>query len=605
MSLGEDSSSRTVLRPKRLEAVDVVLHPIALLHATRGRVSGAIAARDRWVQAAEFPERIEHIFAFDRDDAKSVAGLDAYRHVVVEQRDQGCVAAWNLAARASKGQILIQLSDDWLPIRHWDTKIEGRFRDVSKPGVLRVSDGRRVDDLLAFAIFTRAYLELIGGDFLAPEYFGVYSDDEFSLRAYQNGAVIDARDIVFEHCHPSFAEGAVYDETHKRQNDDARYCEGRKIFLRRNPTARGHWLHEGTEQRYYLPPGHFYAQNIVGPSVPSPSPLGRILPYSTCLPQDFTYQIGDRSALPRSKRSLLRRVANRFLGSIQAGIRRWNQSAFQSTLWTAKKEPFDTAAVSANWDENIPVFIVHYDQPDYLERMVSQLLRLGVKERDIVILDNASVGIDSLALLEKICATGTKVERLERNFGPHEIFAPESGVKWPRIFALTDPDLEFDPRMPRSFREDFARIALACKVWKCGCAISLADAHLFSKRPYLLGLSIEDWEKQYWTKKHDDLPVGLQLKLQGWGADVYDAPVDTTFAVYHRDAPRKDFMEGVRVAGPFSCRHLPWYEADVTKSKGTTCSAGSCDDGQGRHGESSTSTSLGRKYFSTTARIKN
>ena len=90
---------------------------ISLLHATRGRVVGAIAARDRWLQAAEFPERIEHIFAFDRDDTASVEGFGAYRHVIVEEQDKGCVAAWNLATRASNGQILIQLSDDWLPIR--------------------------------------------------------------------------------------------------------------------------------------------------------------------------------------------------------------------------------------------------------------------------------------------------------------------------------------------------------------------------------------------------------------------------------------------------------------------------------------------------------
>lgn len=578
---------------------------ISLLHATRGRVEGARAARERWLHAAEFPDRIEHIFAYDRDDADSVTGLSAYQHVIAEARDKGCVAAWNLAAQASKGQILIQLSDDWLPILHWDTKIAARFRDASKAGVLRVSDGRRVDDLLAFAIFTRAYLELLGGDFLAPEYFGVYSDDEFSLRAYQSGAVIDARDIVFEHCHPSFSEGAVCDETHKRQNDDARYCEGRKIFLRRNPSARGHWLHEGTEQRYYLPPGHFYAQNIVGPSVPSPSPLGRTLPYSSSLPADFTYQLGDRSASPRPQRPLLWRAAKRLLGSIQAATRHWRRPVFQSTLWSAEKETFDTVALSANLNGNIPVFIVHHEQPEYLENMMSQLLRLGVNERDIVILDNASAGVDSIALLEKAHASGINVTRLERNFGPHGIFAPESGIRWPEVFALTDPDLEFDPRMPRSFREDFARIALVCKVWKCGCAISLADAHLFSKRPYLQGLTIEEWERQYWKKKYDDLPADLRLQLRGWDADVYNAPVDTTFAVYLRDAPRKDFMEGVRVAGAFSCRHLPWYEADHPGPEGSagTARAG-CHNGRRGVDETSASTAPGRKYFSTTARIK-
>lgn len=557
---------------------------ISLLHATRGRVAGAIAARDRWLQAAEFPERIEHIFAFDRDDAKSVAGLNAYRHVVVEERNRGCVAAWNLAARTGKGEIFIQLSDDWMPIRHWDTKIAARFRDISKPGVLRVSDGRRVDDLLAFAIFTRAYLELLGGAFLAQEYFGVYSDDEFSLRACQNGVVIDARDIVFEHCHPSFTAKAVFDETHARQNDDARFAQGRKIFLRRNPTARGHWLHEGTEQRYYLPPGHFYAQNIVGPSVPLPSPLGRTLPYLQSLPAGFTYQLGDRSASSRPEKPLLWRAANRLLGSIQAAIRHWRRPVFQSTLWSAEKETFDTVALSANLSGNIPVFIVHHEQPEYLENMISQLLRLGVSECDIVILDNASSGVASIVLLEKARASGIKVTRLERNFGPHEIFAPESGIAWPPVFALTDPDLEFDPHIPATFRQDFLRVALACKVWKCGCAISLADAHLFSKQPYLLGQTIEQWERQYWQEEFTQIPREVADTLRDRHATVFVAPVDTTFAVYIRDAPRKDFMEGVRVSGFYECRHLPWYpEYNPNKSVSSGAPA--------------------QSYFSTTAKI--
>ena len=118
------------------------------------------------------------------------------------------------------------------------------------------------------------------------------------------------------------------------------------------------------------------------------------------------------------------------------------------------------------------------------------------------------------------------------------------------------------------------------------------------------GLTIEEWEKQYWNKKHDDLPTDLRLQLQGWGADVYNAPVDTTFAVYLRDAPRKDFMEGVRVSGVFSCRHIPWYEADAHELEGNADAGDSRDNGRGRGGETSTSTSPSRKYFSTTARVK-
>jgi len=229
---------------------------ISLLHATRGRAAEAAKARSLWLASAEFPGRVEHIFVFDRDDAESVARLRAYRHVVVEERDKGCVAAWNLATRASKGQILIQLSDGWLPIPNWDRIIYERCRDVSKAGVLRISDGCRVDDLLCMAIFTRPWLEQLGGDFLCPEFFGVYSDDEFSFRAYEAGVVIDARDIVFTHLHPNYDKTMEVNETHRRQNDSARLLEGKDVFVRRNPQAFGRWIHDWTDARYYLPAGH-------------------------------------------------------------------------------------------------------------------------------------------------------------------------------------------------------------------------------------------------------------------------------------------------------------------------------------------------------------
>ena len=36
--------------------------------------------------------------------------------------------------------------------------------------------------------------------------------------------------------------------------------------------------------------------------------------------------------------------------------------------------------------------------------------------------------------------------------------------------------------------------------------------------------------------------------------------MDTTFAVYSRDAARQDFLDAARVAGCFEARHLPWYK---------------------------------------------
>lgn len=533
-------------------------HDISLLHATRGRVAGAIAARDRWLQAAEFPERIEHIFAFDRDDAESMAGLSAYRHVVVEERDKGCVAAWNLAARASAGQILIQLSDDWLPIRHWDTKIAARFRDASRSGVLRVSDGRRVDDLLCMAIFTRAYLELLGGDFLGPEYFGVYSDDEFSFRAYQHGVVIDARDLVFEHCHPSFSAEAVYDETHRRQNNELRFLEGRRIFLARNSSARGRWLHEGTEERQYLPPGHAYAINTVAPVVKARSPIGRDLPLHNsngCLPAKSSQQ---HSPSSEGLAARLAGRAGRILGYVLSELR--EKPSPESTLWPANTPSRSPYICSPRTE--IPIYILSFNQPTYLRNMIRQLRGLEVKPSEIRIIDNASSFPPALDYLRELENQGFGVLRMERNFGPHEIFSPEAGIDWPEVFALTDPDLQFHPDMPPTFRRDLLKFAAACGVWKCGCALSLEDSERFRPIDYHEGRSIAEWESQFWDSPRTLADPELVANLRQWGATVYDAPVDTTFAVYVKSRERASFLEGVRVSGVFACRHLPWYRRE-------------------------------------------
>lgn len=212
----------------------------SLLHATRGRPEQALKAREYFFKAAVCPLGIEHIFAIDPDDTESLEKLKLYRHVVVENPN-GCVKAWNAAAEACRGHVMLQLSDDWLPCLEWDEKCWAAFGDVSKPAVLAVSDNRRKDALMCMAILTRARYEQQGKEVFSPEYFGVYSDNEFSFRAYRDGVVIDARkSVIFQHNHPCFEGKSLeqMDATYQRQNAQARYDEGRAIFERRNPDAK-------------------------------------------------------------------------------------------------------------------------------------------------------------------------------------------------------------------------------------------------------------------------------------------------------------------------------------------------------------------------------
>lgn len=246
---------------------------ISLLHATRGRPDLALAAREQWLKAATHPERVEHIFAVDFDDAPTLEAVADLPHRVVAQRGGGCVAAWNLAADASTGDVLVQLSDDWTPTAGWDEEFVRRLRDVSQSAVLRPSDGHRRDDLLCMAILTRARYEQ-QGEFLHHGYQGVFSDDEFSFRAYLDGVVIDARDLVLTHHHPFYDSNVAHDETYANQNNAERSSSGRDLFLKRNPKAMGHWLHENTWERFFVPLGSAAVESTAKASAgPQASPV--------------------------------------------------------------------------------------------------------------------------------------------------------------------------------------------------------------------------------------------------------------------------------------------------------------------------------------------
>lgn len=209
---------------------------ISLIHATRGRAKHALACRNIWMKTAAVPLGVEHVFAIDADDHATLAALQHHRHVVVNEPN-GCVKAWNAAAAESSGEILIQLSDDWLPCANWDDMIVEAFAGTKEPRVLAIDDGQRKDALLCMAVLNRARYEAQGREMFSPEYFGVFSDNEFTVRAYDDGCVIQAQHIQFRHCHPIFDGKPVeqWDDTHRRQNAPERYAHGLEVFNRRNP----------------------------------------------------------------------------------------------------------------------------------------------------------------------------------------------------------------------------------------------------------------------------------------------------------------------------------------------------------------------------------
>ena len=211
---------------------------ISLLHATRGRPELAAACRSQFLAAAKHPQRVEHLFAIDHDDAASLAALAELPQVVVTE-GEGCVAAWNLAAEQCRGNILVQLSDDWEAPEGWDDALSQRLPDPKKEAVLAVGDACRTDEILTMAILTRARY-LAQGHLFHPGYFSMMSDYEFTHRAYRDGIVVEARDLVFRHLHANTG-ARDWDETYARQNAGEHYRAGFDHFIARNPDALRNW----------------------------------------------------------------------------------------------------------------------------------------------------------------------------------------------------------------------------------------------------------------------------------------------------------------------------------------------------------------------------
>ncbi len=198
---------------------------IALVHATRGRIEQATLARKMALDLAERPDQIEYLFVFDPADQESAEWLSRFHHLRIPGDS---VTAWNAGCFATEAPVIVQMSDDFAFPARWDQLILDRIGDYSKPSVLAVSDGVRKDQLLTMAILTRAYWRLDWFLF-HPWFQSVYSDDAFTELAYKRGAVIEARDLVFQHNHP-IKTGQALDATYANQNSPQRYHDGKKLL---------------------------------------------------------------------------------------------------------------------------------------------------------------------------------------------------------------------------------------------------------------------------------------------------------------------------------------------------------------------------------------
>lgn len=192
----------------------------------------------------------------------------------------------------------------------------------------------------------------------------------------------------------------------------------------------------------------------------------------------------------------------------------------------------------------IPIYIIAYNNLTYIKNMISQCEKFTT---NIWIIDNAST---NPKLLEYYKTFKYSLIRLSSNIGPRKCLEALYS-HFPNKFICTDPDLQFSDTLPQDFISQLNTISEKYKKYKVGLALDISKPNEYISKKYNGKEYPLEWESQFW-----------KLRIPDPDYEIYEADIDTTFALYTKKYFRGNFFESIRVAGAFTCEHLPWYKHD-------------------------------------------
>lgn len=189
------------------------------------------------------------------------------------------------------------------------------------------------------------------------------------------------------------------------------------------------------------------------------------------------------------------------------------------------------------YSPDIPVFIICRDRVEPLKELVEWCEKEGLN--NIILIDNNST---YPPLLKYYSQTKHEVIRLNANIGhtaPWDAGIIDIYAK-NKPFIVTDPDVIPAP-------ESHGAIRLFCQLLndhpertKAGFGLKIDDL----PDSYDLKDMVIAWESPFWVTLVEE--------------NVYDAEIDTTFALYRQNTPYT-LGPGLRTGGSFVARHEAWY----------------------------------------------
>ena len=204
----------------------------------------------------------------------------------------------------------------------------------------------------------------------------------------------------------------------------------------------------------------------------------------------------------------------------------------------------------------IPVIIICYNNGVYVENLACQFNKFNIKP---IIIDNNSSDSGTIETLKRLVNDEIAyVAYSDKNFGHFVGLLDPIYQQLPNYFAYTDPDLDLNKNLPKTFVQDLIQLTQEYRVYKAGFSLDLlenedvinATQNVSQTKPfnYQKAFGVREYEDRFWR-----LPI-KHNKLE-----VYYAPIDSTFAIYNKSNYRGDFYDALRVSGNYSAIHLPWF----------------------------------------------
>ncbi len=197
---------------------------------------------------------------------------------------------------------------------------------------------------------------------------------------------------------------------------------------------------------------------------------------------------------------------------------------------------------------NIPILVICYNNHKYVQNTLEQIKKINpIYYNNIIIMNNCSTDQETLDYLKSV---DVAIINRPSNCYPRISFHENVDLynSLPDKFILTDPDLEFNSKLPSNFIEILSELSDAIRCYKIGFALDISDFDKMFPGPYTYGKTIYEWESQFWKHKIENKFFEMYaVEMNG---------IDTTFALVNK---KNLFNPSIRIAGDFTAKHLPWY----------------------------------------------